>query len=255
MVKFLAQLRQVSIILVIISSTSWVSAAEFNLAVATNFHNTTKKLVKLFAKRTGHQAIITAGSTGNLYKQLKEQSAAFDVFLSADAETPQRIEKEGLGIANTRFSYAVGKLVLWSPQEKFVDAKGEVLQKGEFEHISIANPQVGPYGVIAQETMTNLNIWEQLQPKLLLHKNMTTTYQTIQTGKSQLGFVALSMLNPNRRIEGSFWIVPTNLYTPIKQQAILLQAGKNNETAIAFLDFLKTPRARITIESYGYGLP
>jgi molybdate transport system substrate-binding protein len=136
-----------------------------------------------------------------------------------------------------------------------VDAKGEILQKGEFQHLSIPDPQVGPYGVIAQETMKNLNVWEKLQSKLLLHENMTQTYQTIKTGKAQLGFVALSMLNPNQKIAGSFWVVPTNLYTPIEQQVILLQRGKDNKAALAFLDFLKTPRARNTIESYGYGLP
>jgi molybdate transport system substrate-binding protein len=256
MVKNLVQLWQISIIiLILVMSSSWVSADEFNLAVATNFYDTAKKLVNLFAKRTRHQAIITAGSTGKLYNQLKEKPAAFDVFLSADIETPQLLEQQGLGVANTRFSYAIGKLVLWSPQEGLVDAKGEILQQGKFEHLSIANPQVGPYGVIAQEAMTNLNVWEKLQPKLLLHENMTKTYQTIKTGESQLGFVALSMLNPNQRIVGSFWVVPTNLYTPIEQQAILLPAGKDNQAALAFLDFLKTPRARNTIESYGYGLP
>jgi molybdate transport system substrate-binding protein len=255
MAKILAQLWQTSIIILVIGHSSWVFADEFNLAVATNFHDTAKKLVNLFTKRTGHQAIITAGSTGKLYNQLKEKKAAFDVLLSADIETPQLIEQQGLGVANTRFSYAIGKLVLWSPQEGLVDAKGEILQQGKFEHLSLADPQVGPYGVIAQEAMTNLNVWEKLQPKLLLHENMTKTYQTIKTGESQLGFVALSMLNPNQRIVGSFWVVPTNLYTPIEQQAILLPAGKNNQAALAFLDFLKTPRARNTIESYGYGLP
>ncbi|NJO16361.1 MAG: molybdate ABC transporter substrate-binding protein [Thioploca sp.] len=255
MAKIFAQWWQVSIIIVIISSTSAVSADEFNLAVATNFHDTAKRLVNLFAKRTGHQAIITAGSTGKLYNQLKEKKASFDIFLSADVETPQLIEKQGLGVDNTRFSYAIGKLVLWSPQEGLVDAKGEILQQGKFEHLSIADPQVGPYGVIAQEVMANLSVWEKLQSKLLLHENMTTTYQTIKKGESQLGFVALSMLDPNQKIVGSFWVVPTNLYTPIEQQAILLQAGKNNKAALAFLDFLKTPRARNTIESYGYGLP
>lgn len=255
MSKIFTQFWQASAIILVMSSTSWVSADEFNLAVATNFHDTAKKLVNLFEQRTGHKAIITADSTGKLHNQVKEKSAAFDVFLSADVETPQLIEKEGLGIANTRFSYAIGKLVLWSPQEGLVDARGEILQKGEFQHLSIPDPQVGPYGVIAQETMKNLNVWEKLQSKLLLHENMTETYQTIKTGKAQLGFVALSMLNPNQKIAGSFWVVPTNLYTPIEQQVILLQRGKDNKAALAFLDFLKTPRARNTIESYGYGLP
>jgi molybdate transport system substrate-binding protein len=255
MLKIFAQFCKASTIFLILSSTSWVSADEFNLAVATNFHDTAKKLVNLFEQRTGHKATITADSTGKLHNQLKEKSATFDVFLSADIETPQLLEKEGLGIANTRFSYAIGKLVLWSPQEGFVDAKGEILQQGEFQHLSIPDPQVGPYGVIAQETMKNLNVWEKLQSKLLLHESMTQTYQTIKTGKAQLGFVALSMLNPNQKIAGSFWVVPTNLYTPIEQQVILLQSGKANKAALAFLDFLKTPRARNTIESYGYGLP
>ncbi len=255
MLKILILLLKIAVFTVTFGHTLPILADEFNLAVATNFHNTTKKLIKLFEKRTGHQAVITADSTGRLYKQLKEKQAPFDIFLAANVKTPKLIEEEGLGIADTRFSYAIGKLVLWSPQEGFVDIKGEVLKTGEFEHIVIPDPKVGPYGVIAQEAMKNLTVWEQLQPKLLLRRSMTQTYQTVKNGEAQLGFVALSMLNPNQRIEGSFWIVPTYLYTPIEQQAILLQHGKDNKAALAFLDFIKTPRARNTIESYGYGLP
>ena len=224
------------------------------MAVATNFRETLQPLVQSFEKSSGHKAIITADATGKLYAQIKSV-AMFDILLAADIQTPKTIEAEGLGMANTRFTYAIGNLLLWSPQKGLIDAKGNVLRTGKFTHLALPDPKIGPYGVAAQEAMEKLGVWQKLQPKLWLRDNMTDTYKVIVSGEAELGFVALSMLKPQQKNEGSQWLVPKNLYAPLEQQAILLNYGKDNQAALAFLEYLKSSEAQTVIESYGYSVP
>ena len=228
-------------------------ADETQIAVAANFAAPAQKMAADFEKQTGHKAIIVTGATGKFYAQIVN-GAPFDILLAADDETPAKLEKEGQSIAGKRFTYAIGKLVLWSAKSAIVDDKGEVLKRGGFDHISIANPKVAPYGAAAVETLKALGVYEALQPKLVMGENIAQTHQFVATGNAPLGFVALSQILRDGKIEGSYWIVPEKLYAPIRQDAVLLNKGKDNKAATAFLEFLKSKSAKDLILSYGYSL-
>lgn len=229
-------------------------AGETQIAVAANFAAPAQKIAAEFEKQTGHRAVIVTGSTGKFYAQIVN-GAPFDVLLAADDETPARLEKEGHAVAGKRFTYAVGKLVLWSPKPAIVDADGEVLRRGGFDHLSIANPKLAPYGAAAVETMKALGVHETLQPKFVMGENIAQTHLFVASGNALLGFVALSqVIGKDGRIEGSAWIVPEKLYSPIRQDAVLLNKGKDNKVAAAFLDFLRSKYARDLILAYGYSL-
>jgi molybdate transport system substrate-binding protein len=229
-------------------------AEEFQIATAGHFLLPLQELLRMFEKETGNKAVITATSMGILYAKLKE-GAPFDLFLSGDTLTPIKIEQEGLGIANTRFSYAIGKLVLWSPNPNLVDKKGEVLKKGNFTHLALAHPERAPYGVAAKQLLQQWELWQSLQDKLLITEDPIPAYKKIIAGEAELGLLPLSILNPSKKIEGSLWIVPSGLYGRLEHQAILLNHGENNEAAKAFFAFLKSARAKNVIESFGYSLP
>jgi len=227
-------------------------AAEVNVAVAANFTAPMQKIAQVFEQETGHKVILSFGSTGNFYAQIRN-GAPFQILLSADDETPIRIEKEGLGVAGSRFTYAIGKLVLWSKHPGFVDDKGEILRSGKFQRIAVANPKLAPYGAAALETMTQLSVLQALQPKIVQGENIAQTFQFVATENAQLGFVALSQLITDGRIaQGSAWVVPSSLHAPIQQDALLLIKGKDNPAAIALMNFLRSARARLVIRSYGY---
>ncbi len=237
-----------------IASASLGSAAQVNVAVAANFTAPMQKIAQSFEQDTGHQAHLSFGSTGNFYVQIKN-GAPFQILLSADDETPARIDKDGLAVANSRFTYATGKLVLWSKQAGVVDDRGEVLRTGKFERLALANPKLAPYGAAAMETMTKLGLLPGLSPKFVQGENITQTYQFISTENAQLGFVALSQVYADGRIrEGSAWIVPANLHEPIKQDAVLLLTGKDNAAASALLTYLRGDKAKAIIRSFGYDL-
>ena len=229
--------------------------ADTRVAVAANFAGPAYKIAAEFEKQTGHKAIIATGSTGKFYAQIIN-GAPFDILLAADNETPAKLEKEGHSVAGSRYTYAIGKLVLWSVKPSVVDNRAEVLKNGGFNHLAIANPKVAPYGAAAVETLKALGVYETLQSKLVMGENIAQTHQFIATGNAPLGFVALSQVlskNGDGKIEGSYWTVPEKLYTPIRQDAALLTKGKDNKAAAAFLDFLKTNKAaRDIILSYGY---
>jgi molybdate transport system substrate-binding protein len=227
-------------------------AAEVNVAVAANFTAPMQKIAQVFEQETGHKVILSFGSTGNFYAQIRN-GAPFQILLSADDETPIRIEKEGLGVAGSRFTYAIGKLVLWSKHPGFVDDKGEILRSGKFQRIAVANPKLAPYGAAALETMTQLSVLQALQPKIVQGENIAQTFQFVATENAQLGFVALSQFITDGRIaQGSAWVVPSSLHAPIQQDALLLIKGKDNPAAIALMNFLRSARARLVIRSYGY---
>lgn len=225
-------------------------AAETKIAVAANFTDAVKEIAAAFQAKTGHEAVLSFGSSGALYTQIT-QEAPFEIMLSADAERPKKIIEEGLGVADSRFTYAVGKLVLWSKNADLVKGE-ETLKSGAFTKIAIANPVGAPYGAAAIETLKALKLDETLKPKIVQGNNIAQTFQFVDTGNAELGFIALSQVAG--KSEGSRWMVPQALYTPIRQDAVLLKKGASNEAAKAFLVFLKSPEARTIIEKYGYAI-
>jgi molybdate transport system substrate-binding protein len=231
-----------------------VNAAEVSVAVAANFTAPMQKIAQSFEQNTGHKAILSFGSTGNFYAQIKN-GAPFEILLSADDETPLRMEKEGLGVPGSRFTYATGKLVLWSKQSGLIDDKGEVLRRGNFQRLALANPKVAPYGAAAIESMTKLGVLQDIQLKIVQGENIAQTYQFIATENAQLGFVALSQVLTDGKIaQGSAWVVPANLHLPIRQDAILLTKGRSSPAAQALMTYLRSEKARAVIRSYGYEL-
>ena len=231
-----------------------VHAAEVSVAVAANFAAPMQKIAQAFEQDTGHKAVLSVGSTGMLYAQIRN-GAPYQILLAADEETPNKLEKEGLGVAGSRFTYAMGKLVLWSKQPGFVDDKGDVLRTAKFERIAIANPKLAPYGAAAMETMSKLAILQQLQARIVQGDNIAQTYQFVATENAQLGFVALSQVFVDGKIaQGSGWIVPAGAHAPIRQDAILLTKGQDSAAAAALLQYLRGERAKSLIRSYGYEL-
>lgn len=236
--------------------TAWTAAhaAEVQVAVAANFAAPFQKISAMFSAETGHQAIAITGSTGKFFTQIKE-GAPFEVLLAADDETPKRLEQEGLATKGQSFTYAKGKLVLWSSKPGLVDDKGQVLAKGDISKIALANPRLAPYGAAAVEALKALQLFEQIQSKLVIGENIAQTFQFVSTGNAELGFVALSQVAPpDKPLVGSYWLVPAKLYTPILQDAALLKKGENNPAATALMQFLKSEKARTVIKSYGYDL-
>ena len=232
---------------------SQAQAAEVGVAVASNFMAPMQKIAQAFEQDTGHKAMLSFGATGSFYAQIKH-GAPFQVLLAADALTPLKLESEGLGVAGSRFTYAVGKLVLWSRQPGLVDDKGAVLRSSRFARIAIANPKLAPYGAAAVEVMGQMGVLKDMQPKLVQGENIAQTYQFVATGNAQLGFVALSQVMADGKMApGSGWPVPPALHAPILQDAILLGKGRDNPAAPALLRYLKSEKARALIRSFGYG--
>jgi molybdate transport system substrate-binding protein len=241
--------------LLFVAYATSLRAEEAMVAVAANFSAPMQQIAALFQKETGHQIKLSFGASGGIYAQIKN-GAPFDLFLSADQLTPQKLEAEGLGVPNSRFTYATGQLVLWSKQEGLVDAKGHVLQNKSIQRIALANPKLAPYGAAAIETITNLGLLKELQSKLVQGDNIAQTYQFVSTQNAQIGFVALSQVFANGKItSGSAWIVPGNLHQPIQQDVILLRKGQDNKAATALLLYLKGEQAKKILKSFGYLRP
>ncbi len=230
------------------------NSEEVLVAVAANFTTPMKVIAADFEKSTGHKLVLSFGATGNFYAQIKN-GGPYEVFLAADDETPAKLEQEHIAVPESRFSYAIGRLVLWSAKQGVVDDKGEVLKKGNFEHIAIANPRLAPYGAAAKEVIDKLGLEQSIQQKLVIGENISQTYQFVSTGNAELGFVALSQVYEDGKVKrGSAWIVPANLHTAIRQDAIVLKRGKDNPAAKALIEFLKSEKTRAVIKSYGYEL-
>jgi molybdate transport system substrate-binding protein len=227
-------------------------AEEVQVAVAANFTAPMKLVAAAFEKDSGHKPVLSFGATGKFYAQIRS-GAPFQVLLAADEETPLKLEKDGAAVAGTRFTYATGRLVLWSAQAGRVDSQGEVLRKGDFRHLAIATPKLAPYGAAAVETMTRLGVAAGLESRLVVGESIGQAFSFVQTGNAELGFVALSQVHADGRLKsGSAWMVPQNLHRPIRQDAVLLTRGKGSAAALALLDYLKTDSARATIRSFGY---
>ncbi len=249
--------------LVVILSAAFLcanaKAEEVTVAVAANFTAPMQKIAQAFEQDTGHKAKLVFGSTGKFYAQIKN-GAPFAVLLSADDETPARLEKEGAAIAGTRFTYAVGRLALWSMNPSLVDDKGQVLlsntaDKNSFKKLAIADPKLAPYGAAAMEVIERLGVIAKVRPKLVQGDSIGQAFQFVMTENAELGFVALSQISIDGRItQGSAWVVPQNLYTPLKQDVVLLPLGINNAAALALMKYMLTDRAQAIIRSYGYTL-
>ena len=230
------------------------SAEEVQVAVAANFSVPMQVIAAAFEKDTGHKAQLAFGSTGKFYAQIRN-GAPFQILLSADAETPMRLEREGLAVAATRFTYAVGKLALWSAKKGMVDSSGAVLGKGNYAHLAMANPKLAPYGAAAIDVLKHLNLLDAVQPRLVQGENIAQTYQFVASGNAELGFVALSQITKDGKlIDGSAWIVPDNLHAPIRQDAVILANGKGNAAASALMAYLKSDKAKAIIRAYGYDI-
>lgn len=237
-----------------LASTS-VNAGEVRAAVAANFSAPMERIVALFEQESGHKVKLSLGSSGKFYAQIRS-GAPFDVLLAADEDIPKHLEQDGLAVVGSRFVYAKGALVLWSVQADLVDAKGSVLNKGNFGKLAIADPKLAPYGMAAKETLEKLTMWNAMQRKLVKGENITQTYQFVATENAELGFIALSQIMHDGKVTvGSWWLVPEALHKPIRQSAVLLTTAKDPAAAQAFLYFLKSAKAAAVMRGYGYELP
>jgi len=227
-------------------------AAEVQIAVASNFTAPMHVIAERFERDTGHQALLAFGSTGKLYAQIRN-GAPFEVLLAADEEIPSKLEGEGLGVAGSRFTYAIGTLVLWSGKEGYVDDQAKALTQRPFRHLAIANPKTAPYGAAAMATLTQLGLADSVREKLVQGENIAQTYQFVASGNAELGFVALSQLLEDGEIgQGSAWVVPAAYHPPIRQDALLLTKGRDNPAAQALLDYLQSAKVTDVIQAYGY---
>jgi len=228
-------------------------AAEVSIAVAANFSAPMQKIAAAFERDSGHQAVLSFGATGKFYAQISH-GAPFQMLLAADQATPERLDREGMTVSGTRFTYAIGKLALWSRQPDLIDANAGVLRSGKFSHIALADPRLAPYGAAAIETLEHLDLRKALQAKFVQGENIAQTYQFVATGNAPLGFVALSQIYEDGKIsEGSAWIVPVEFYSPLLQDAVILKAGADNPAALALAEYLRGEKARSIMQSYGYG--
>lgn len=230
-------------------------ADEVKVAVAANFTAPMQAIAAEFEKATGHKLVASFGATGQFYAQIKH-GAPFDVLLAADDTTPARLEREGATVPGSRFTYAIGSLVLWSADAGYLDGTDAALKAGQFKHLSIANPKAAPYGLAATQVLAKLGLSEAVKAKLVEGQNITQAHQFVSTGNAELGFVALSQVYKDGKVSsGSAWIVPDTMYDPIKQDAVILEQGANNPAATALVEYLQGAEATRVIESFGYKLP
>jgi molybdate transport system substrate-binding protein len=227
-------------------------AADLRVAVAANFAAPMQKIAAAFETQTGHKALLSIGSTGKFYAQIRN-GAPFQLLLAADTETPAKLEDEHLAVRGSRFTYAVGRLVLWSAQPGIVDDKGDVLRRPADTRIALADPKLAPYGAAAIEALGRLGLLDTLRPRLVQGESIAQAYQFAATGNALFGFVALSQVMEGGRIaKGSAWVLPANLYAPIRQDAVLLAHGKNDAAAAALAAFLRGEQARAIMRAYGH---
>jgi molybdate transport system substrate-binding protein len=229
-------------------------ADEALVAVAANFKDVMEVLEERFEQQSGHELEISIGSTGQFYSQVV-QGAPFDVFLAADQERPARLEREHRAVPGSRFTYAVGRLALWSPDPgRIGDDGAATLEQGDFRRLAIANPDLAPYGAAVIEVLEALGLEERLRPKIVMGEDIGQAFSLVATGNVELGFVALSyVLAPQNEQPGSRWEIPAELHSPIRQDAVLLSHGAGNAAARALLEFLRSEDTRREIERWGYG--
>lgn len=237
------------LIILLGASCGNASAEKLQVAVAANFHDAFTVIAGNFTKKTGHPVAAVAGSTGKFFLQIR-QGAPFDIFIAADAKHPQLLENEGQALRGTRFTYATGKLVLWSPRENFIDRDAKILLEPRYRFVAVANPEVAPYGRAAMQYLRALQIDGRLAGKLVVAQDIGQAYQFISTGNAELGFVAFSQIaRPGHRTTGSYYLIPQQFYEPLEQQAIQVKEGK---AAAGLMRYLQDAEARSIIRAYGY---
>jgi molybdate transport system substrate-binding protein len=227
-------------------------AGEVSVAVAANFAAPMQRIAEAFERSTGHRAIVSLGSTGRFHSQIR-QGAPFQMLLAADERTPRMLEQEGLAVSGSRFTYAVGRLVLWSATPGRVDPQGDILRQGPIQRLAIADPRLAPYGAAAIEVMQRLGVLQALQPVLVQGESVGQAFQFVATGNASLGFVALAqvqVLPPAS--QGSAWVVPAQLHTPLRQDAVILRRGQGQPAALALASFLRSDAAQAILRAYGY---
>lgn len=245
--------RLVSLLAVTVFSCNAL-AEQVQVAVAANFTAPLQAIAVEFEKDTGHSVLASFGATGQLYAQI-HNGAPFEVFLSADESTPAKLDSEGLGVSGSRFTYAVGSLVLWSATPGYLDGSDAVLKANQYRHLAIADPKTAPYGLAATQVLAKLGLTEAVQGKLVTGQSIAKALHFISTGNAELGFVALSQVYQDGQLSsGSAWVVPAELHSPIRQDALILKQGEHNPAAAAFIDYLKGEKAAAIIQSYGYKL-
>ena len=238
----------------LLSSCLAAPAAQVQVAAAANLGSVMQKLAAAFARDTGHRAVVSLGATGKFYAQIRH-GAPFEVLLAADEDTPRRLEAEGLARPDTRFTYAIGQLVLWGARSDSVDARGEVLRQPPRGKLAIADPRVAPYGAAAIETLKNLGLLAAWQPHIVQGEDIGQAYQFAASGNAQLAFIALSQVAENGLVaRGSGWVVPPQYHGPLRQDAVLLDAGADNPAAVAFMAWLRGSAARNILRAAGYGI-
>lgn len=245
-------MKKIVLICLLFAGAMPSAAGEVNVAVAANFTDAMRDIVPLFEKATGNSVKVSFGSTGKLYSQI-ENGAPFEVFLAADTKRPQKAEAAGLAVPGSRFTYALGRLYLWSAKAGEWHGGEAWLKQAKFNHLAIANPQTAPYGLAAQQVMEHLAMWEEVQPKLVQGDSIAQTFQFAVSGNADAAFVAGSQAKAWKK-GGSSWEVPQTYYQPIEQQAVLLTKGTDSEAARAFIAFLHSDAARAVIRGYGYGV-
>ena len=256
---FSGALRSASLVMLVaiiaLTAPRNARADEATVAVATNFAEVVEDLESMFEAASDHTLRVTTGSTGKLYAQIK-QGAPFDILLAADQPRPARLEDEGDAVSGSRFTYAIGQIVLWSPDTGAVAADGvETLKAGDFNNLAIANPDLAPYGLAARQTLQHYGVWDELSSRIVMGQNIGQAFSMVATGNAPLGFVAKSyVLSPRNDRPGSRWEVPAEAYDPIRQDALILKRAANNPAAQAFADFLRSDKARAVIERFGYAV-
>jgi molybdate transport system substrate-binding protein len=253
----LTQLKRLSILCLLLAFSLNSQAATTLVAVASDFTKPMNEIAAAFEKATGHEAKLSFGSSGKAFAQI-QSGAPYEIYLSASEKYPIELEKSGFAVIDSRFVYAIGKLVLWSARPGYVEDQGEILKTGDFKHIALADPAHAPYGVVAEEVMKNLGVLEKLEPLFVMGENISQTFQFVSSGNAELGFVGLAQVidaDTGKIGSGSGWIIPDNLHSPFRQSAVLLKKGTENPAALALMDFLKSPPALAIIQKYGFGLP
>ncbi len=253
---FMRAFRAARCVLGLLAAAAGVAqAGDVSVAVAANFTAPMAQIAADFEKATSHKAVLSYGATGRFYAQISN-GAPFDVLLAADAATPAKLVQEGKAVSGSNFTYAIGRLALWSAAQGLVDAQGNVLRRGQFRHLAIAAPLLAPYGAAALQTLEKLGLRAAIEPKLVTGESVGQAFNMVATGNAELGFVALSQVYENGKLKsGSAWVVPASLHSPIMQDAALLNRGQSNPAAVALLAFLKTDKAKAVITSFGYESP
>ena len=244
--------RTLLLLFALIGTTAHADVVQ--VAVAANFSAPMKQLAAQFERATGHQALLSFGATATLYGQI-HNGAPFDLLLAADALRPSLLEQEGLGVPGKRFTYATGRLALWSARADVVDAQGEVLRRGDFKRLAVASGALAPYGEAAMQVLDKLGLRERLADRLVTGESIGQAYAFVATGNAELGLVALSQLLENGKLRsGSVWIVPQALHQPLHQDAVLLMRARDKPAAHALFRFLSSSQTQRLIRSYGYDL-